>query len=248
MDNVPIANVREVGARRPPLLDLKTTVVPEGSQDWQLLVTDGHVRGHRLLDVGRKLLLPAVTLGLVGGWLCFSAVTGTGAGLRAPAWLAGAVTYDPAHYATIPGSDEKTDYRLSWLAGAVGTPQRGLTEEGWKALLIAASLDVNRFGDKVDSYQEVPKLATAPLVTRPDKAFREHADALASGLIAIPQASRQVAAYVAAWVDGKLAVSAFGLAARGGGCVAVLGPIVEGCTRPADPTPVLDALRPQETK
>lgn len=222
--------------------------IPAGTQDWQILVTAGHVRGHRLLDVGKKLFLPALTLGLVGGWLAFSGVGGIATTFRAPPSLVRALTADPAHFAVLPGYEEKGDYRLAWLAGAVGAPQRGLTPQGWQQLIEAAGADVQKHGDRVSDYEATPKLTTTPLVTRPEKALAEHSDKLASGIVAIPH-EQGAPGIVAAWVDGRLAVATFAPSPDIGGlCFQVLGPAATRCVAVPPSPDVLNVLRPQEAK
>jgi hypothetical protein len=235
-DRVRSASAASVAAKAQPGAD-----IPEGSQDWQLLVTEGHVRGHRLLDAGKSIFPAALLSGLVGGFLCLGALTGALSFLRAPPSLVSALTTDPAHYAVVPGYAEKGDYRFSWLAVAVGTPRRGLTAEGWQQLVRATASDLPQYGTNVSEYVAIPKLQTPPIVTRPAKALTEHVADLANGIIAISPVKDST--IVVAWVEGKLAgayVSTDGTAQ----CNVGRGPAVNGCAD--DPSlNVFNALKPK---
>jgi hypothetical protein len=227
-----------------PALPRGEDILPDGRQDWQILISPGHVIGHRLMAVGRRRFLPAVVATVVGGFLTFSAVFGGIAGFGgAPASVRRALTTDPAHYAVLPGYEERGNYRLAWLAGAVGTPQRGLTEEGWGALFTAALHDIEAHADKVDDYAELPKLQKQATVTRPEKVLSEHAGDLQNGVLALPKADPTTTAILAAFVEGKLRIVNLHRGPYRPECRVVLGPPIPGC----DPVITADfnSLRPE---
>lgn len=216
-----------------PTPDASTsTDIPTSSpQDWELLVTPGHVRGNRLLAASKAYGLPIFATAVAGTVLAISAFGGSthsiGGGIarRITSQVAAALVPDMDTYADLPGWG-RTTFRLHWVAGAVGRPQRGLSPQAWEALLIAAGTDVARAGANVDAYDEIPKLAVAPKVTRPARAFREFSDRLATGIVALPP-SQPSGAYVLAWVDGRLFMAAVGPRQ----CLIILGDQVpSGCS------------------
>ena len=225
------------------------TEIPEGSQDWQLLVTEGHVRGHRVVSLLRTFTVPALLSGLIGGFLAFQSLTGGLAGYGFPQSLgrplAQALTYNPATFVSAPAvSDQDLDYRLAWLANL--SPVRGLDEAGWAALVKAAAADIATHGDKTADYTAVPALASAPVVTRPAKVFADHSADLASGVIAIPLAvpPGQTAppAHVVAWVGGKLAWAVIAPGPRIG---IIFGPVPQGAGQvPSAPPELINQLKP----
>jgi hypothetical protein len=112
------------------------------------------------------------------------------------------MTYDPEHYATIPGytetGDEKGDYRLAWLVDAAGTPQgRGssMTDEGFEKLVKAADTDISMHGNDSDSYEAVLKADAKASIKRPEAVFavdaknpngvKERSEDLGNGIIAL---------------------------------------------------------------
>lgn len=212
--------------------------LPEGSQDWQLLVTEGHVRGHRLVSVGKRWYGAALALGIAGGVLWLGAVTGAAMIFHTPSLLVRALTADPEHYATLPGYPEKTTYRLSWLAGALGEAQHGLSVQAWSQLVQAARNDISRYGTKTAAYTAIPKLAVQPIVTRPQKALTEHKDDLATGIVAIPLYAAPTE--VIAWVEGKISVAQVD---GYGNCAVAYGPPVDGCGQGQNPS-VFQMFRP----
>jgi hypothetical protein len=198
-------------SKTPAMPEAKQTaaILPEGSQDWQLLVTDGHVRGHRIEALRKMFMVPALISGVIGAFLCYQTVSGA---LQGPALLPQAVvrflSYDPSTYVSAPAvADHGLDYRVAWLADL--KPERGLDAKGWSDLVRAAGADLTAHYDKTDDYAAIPKLAAAPTVTRPAKAISEHVADLTSGVIAIPPQPQPgqsiLPTHVLAWVQGKLA-------------------------------------------
>ena len=206
--------------------ETKAPVLAEGEQDWQLLCTDGHVRGHRVVAVLKVFTIPALISGLIGAFIAYQSVTMRAFPLPFGGELSRALAYDPATFVRAPAvSDSGLDYRLAWLADL--TPARGLDERGWADLLKATVADLTAHGDKTADYAAIPALAAAPVVTRPGKVFSDHSADLASGVIAIPQqvqgqAPRPV--HVVAWVSGKLAWAGIVQGRIG----IIFGPVPEG--------------------
>ena len=233
----------DVGPHSPAV----ATEIPEGAQDWQLLVTEGHVRGHRIVSLLRTFTIPALLSGLVGGFLAFQSLTGGMAGYGLPRSVATsishALSYNPATFVSAPAvSDEGLDYSLAWLANL--SPVRGLDAAGWAALVKAAATDISTHGDKTDDYVAVTALASAPVVTRPSKVFSDHSADLASGVIAIPAVvpGKASPAHVVAWVGGKLAWAVIAPGPRIG---ILFGPVPERTGKvPSAPTELANQLKP----
>lgn len=228
--------------RTPPAPIPKATDVLRPPQDWELLVTEGHVIGHRLVRVGRILFLPAMACGLVAVWLLWSALHGVGGGVALPRWVVEALTTNPDTYTVVPGGKERTSYQYAWLTQF--RPQAGLSSSSWNSLVAAARVDVNKAGVKTEDYVELPKLQTQPLVTRPPKVYTEHVGKLAAGLVAIPAGADPAKGYVVAWVDGALAMVAFDQSR----CATLFGPDVPGCVKVAGAIPNLAAFKPEGSK
>lgn len=176
-------------------------------QDWEKLVSPGHVLGQRLNSAGRwasVLALPAFGLSLA---LVAGLVTGRGQALplptlSVPAFVTNALTYDPATYVDL-GAGQRADYRLAWLADIPRS--KGLTETEWLDLNKAALADVRTHGFLTDRYSALPTLATPPKVTRPEKALTEYRDRLATGLVTIPAQGQPTRVHIVAMVNGAWA-------------------------------------------
>lgn len=205
----------------------KPPVLAEGEQDWQLLCTDGHVRGHRVVAVLKVFTIPALISGLIGAFIAYQSVTMRAFPLPFGRELSRSLYYDPATFVRAPAvSDSGLDYQVAWLADL--TPSRGLDERGWADLIKAAMADLTAHGDKTADYAAIPTLAAAPVVTRPGKVFSDHSADLASGVIALPQQVQGQAirpVHVVAWVSGKLA---WAVIAPGGRTGIIFGPVPEG--------------------
>jgi hypothetical protein len=194
--------------------------------DYLRLVTMGHVWKARIEAVGGVAVMAAtvlLVLGLVVDLLAVS--TSAGSFIRLPASARHWMTYDPEHYATIPGYNELGDYRLAWLKDAAGTSQgRGLTDEAFEALFKAARDDIQAHGNDLDAYESsVLKKIDAKAFTRPEKVFSVSKDHLeTTGVIALAYNRSELAnlkgskangedssvpvAYVIAWVEGRLRI------------------------------------------
>ena len=155
----------------------------EGPADWSLLVTDGHVLGHRLMTVARRLFPLSLALAAAsivsGRWALSPRLTQPAA---LPPSLAQSLLADPARYAHVPGEPDLQDYRLAWLAGVVGEPQRGLTEAGWSAFQQAAITDLNRHGSVASAYEAILKVQPEPLIA-PTAKFGATAKELGTGVL-----------------------------------------------------------------
>ena len=234
-----------------------------GPQDWELLVSEGHVRGHRLLDVGKTLFWPALASLLFGGWLVWSGLSGgIGGKAKTPDFIADRLVWNPDHYSVVPGREERASYQLAWLEKATGSPERGLTAEAWAQLIDVAIQDVRAFGDKTGEWTALQAAeALNPKVTRPEKVLSEFKGDLARGIIAIPSVTTPATsigggtntlAYVAAWVEGKFSFALLTVPnARYGSrfvpCY-VAFEAVEGCQEASQEAPIAEEilrLRPQ---
>jgi len=189
--------------------------VQEGEQDWQLLATDGHVRGHRLVHVAKLLFLPCLLSGLIGIGFVYAAVSGKGgASFTLPEAVREWLVPDPSTFAVIPGREDEggAPYTFAWVASATGSPQRGLTSQAWASLLEAATADVRQHGDNVEAFSAIPDTqGINPKLTRPERALAEFRSDLARGIVAVPSSDtprrnfegQPVVGYVTAWVEGK---------------------------------------------
>lgn len=196
-------------------VNIPPKAVQEGSQDWHLLATEGHVRGHRLVHVAKVLFLPCVLSGLIGVGLIYASVSGKGgASFTLPEAAREWLVPNPDTYAVIPGREAEggVPYTFAWLASAAGSPQRGLTAQAWSLLLEAATADVREHGDNVEGYTSIPETqGINPKLTRPERALAEFRGDLARGIVAVPSSDaprrdvngQPVIGYVAAWVEGK---------------------------------------------
>lgn len=215
-------------ATMPGVLDRALRSVP-GPQDWEQLVSPGHVWAERVKVVSRRIVLPAFALFFTG--LVSLAGFFTGAGftllplpkLSVPGFVVDALRYDPARYTDL-GGGVRTDYRLAWMTNVPRSS--GLSPEAWADLVKAVQDDLRAYGAVTDKWTATPALATAPKVTRPAKALTEHAARLGTGIVAIPeQAGPQHPVQILAMVGGQWAWAVLGPY----GCSAPFGPPVPTC-------------------
>lgn len=200
-----------------------------GPQDWEQLVSPGHVWAERVRVVSRRVVLPAFAWFLIG--LVSLAGFFSGAGfnllplpkLSVPAFVADALLYDSTRYIDL-GSGVRTDYRLAWMTDVPRSS--GLSPEAWADLVKAVQDDLRAYGVVTDKWTGTPALATAPKVTRPAKALTEHAARLSTGIVAIPeQPGPQNPIHVLAMVGGQWAWAVLSPY----GCSAHFGPPVPSC-------------------
>ena len=220
-------------------------------QDWEQLVSEGHVLGYRARRFGKVLFLPALAVfvavmlhvahiaaSLFGWQLPLPRLPLPSAAIAVPSFVKDALTYDPESYVDL-GGGVRTSYRLAWLADLPRS--RGLSAEAWSDLVKAVGTDIAAARAETDRWTATPALATAPKVTRPAKAISEHSARLSTGIVTVPAASDPQRAHVVAMVDGGLAWATLGPA----GCTVPFGPIPANspCRRtPAGPE--LNDLRP----
>jgi hypothetical protein len=228
----------------------------EGTRDYQTLASRGHVKVHQIQAVAPIFVVPATVLffgALVAAYIAVS--TTAGGGIRIPASWRAAMSYDPAHYAVLPGYAQKGDYRLAWLAAAAGEPTRGLTEKGYHDLVDAAARDIQAHGDQSDTWEFVLKAAPDAVITRPEKVFAGNLKDLGVGVVALVRNTAVPAqsgtspvvadhtvpvASVAAWVDAKLRIMVIDFAHRS--MSSAVGDGDKGV--PLAPPSAIDALRP----
>jgi hypothetical protein len=251
----PLEFLKAIGSRntRAPLM----IPGPAGDRyDYQKLVTRGHVLAARVSAVAAIFVVPATVLfvgALVAAYISID--TTAGGGIRLPASLRASMSYDPAHYAVLPGYEQKGDYRLAWLAAAAGEPTRGLTEKGYHDLVDGAVRDIRDHGDQSDAWEFVLKAAPDAVITRPEKVFAGNVKDLGAGVVALVRnaavpaqtAGSPVvvdhsvpAAFVVAWVDGKLRIIVIDFAHRS--MSSAIGDADKGV--PLAPPSAIDALRP----
>ena len=201
-----------------------------GPQDWEQLVSPGHVWAERVKVVSRRVVVPAFALFLAGLVLLagfFSGFVFTRLPLPrlwVPAFVANALIYNPTSYVDL-GGGVRTDYHLAWMTGVPRSS--GLSPDAWADLVKAVNDDLRAYGLATDKWTATPALATAPKDTRPAKALTEHASRLGTGIVAIPERpTHQDPIHIMAMVGGQWAWAYL----DGGGCSAAFGPPVPTCT------------------
>ncbi|MBS1038114.1 hypothetical protein [Gluconobacter cerinus] len=204
-------------------------------QDWEILSTDGHVRGHRLnftsfiyRKISRRLRFTGLALSIFGA-------TGLIALTPVPEAIAKHFESNPAHFASVPGVDGKVGYELTWASSLPVSD--GLTSQQYKDLISSTKADYQAHQGDAKSYEAIGRLIPKPLLTRPEKALEtasitrgdgstsSNADMLKNGIVTVPDTDAPFAFSVLADVAGKLSFSEFGAF----GCQ-YFGEKVEGCT------------------
>lgn len=217
-------------------------------QDWEQLVSPGHVLGERIKRAGRVAFILAVPCFAAAGMFAFAFATGRGPDiLRAlpiptiavPAFIDRALTYDPATYTDL-GGGQKVDFSLGWMNAIPRT--KGLSEDQWRDLNKAAMADMGSARLDTNRWTETPALAVAPKVTRPDRALSEHVARLGTGIVTIPVPGQAQRVHIVAHVNGMWGWTYLDAS----GC-RTFGPIaIEGCSS-GQPAPyVLATLKPSK--
>ncbi|UIY45847.1 hypothetical protein [Methylobacterium radiotolerans] len=223
----------------------------KGGQDWNQLVSPGHVLGRRVVRAGSIMFLPALAVFCAVGFHTLHVMAGLGGvslplprlplplmTYDLPESVRGALTYDPNTYTDLQGG-VRTSYKYAWLTEIPRS--RGLTVQAWQDLAAAVRADVQSNGINTDKWTAVPALDTAPKVTRPQKAFGEHVARLGTGIVTVSSQGEVPRVHVVAMVDGAWAwttLSQFG-------CQQSFGPPVSGCAQ-IGARPEINDLRPSK--
>lgn len=228
----------------------KPVVAP---QDWEKLVSPGHVLGRRTLRAGRLMFVPALAVFVAVGFLTLNVAAGligfplSLSRLLLPMFAYGvpqsvrqALIYNPDAYTDLQGG-VRTSYRYLWLTGIPRS--RGLSVQGWTDLGAAVSSDLRSSRLETDKWTATPALATAPKVTRPVKALTEHVSRLDTGIVTVSPPDEQPRVHVVAMVDGAWAWTTFAQRGPQWVCVQSFGPRLPGCLL-TGAIPEINDLRP----
>lgn len=238
---------------RAPVPDVFPSVRPEaGPQDWEQLVSPGHVLGHRMARLGKLMFLPALAVFAVS-WVHVlhnvAAVAGVSLPIprlplpvmsfSLPESVRSALTYDPNTYVDLQGG-VRTSYRFAWLTDLPRS--RGISVQAWTDLngAVASDLAANRL--ETERWTATPALTTAPKVTRPAKALTEHIARLDTGIVTVSPATEQPRVHVVAMVDGAWAWATYSPV----GCWQSFGPPLPKCVQ-SSAIPEINDLRPTKS-
>lgn len=196
-------------------------------QDWERLVTEGHVIGHRLQRAGGYMIAVAFAFLTFAGLIFYLSVwkreiTFNQVGSPYVRSLYKAFPLDPDTYVDL-GNGETLPYRFDFLKSI--PPQQGLSAADQVAMVRAIQADLSRYGNTVDAWTATPALDSQPFVTRANKVFGDHQGKLAGGIVAIPE-DRTVSPALVSWTTGRLSIVV--VTARA--CFVALGLPVDGCT------------------
>lgn len=195
---------------------LVKSIVP---QDWETLVSPGHILSERIKIVGTIGLPFAVVLTGAALWGMlnpFAADFLPDLPSNVRTFLMG----DSSRWTDL-GDGQQVDYTFAWLTQL--PEASGLNSQGWTDLVEAVKVDEQAFGSNASEWKATAELAVAPKITRPEKALADHADRLGTGVVSVPTNGGYV--QVVARVDGNLALAAVSR----GNCATVIGASIEGC-------------------
>jgi len=155
------------------------------------------------------------------------------------------LTFDRDTYFDLGGGLRSgPEYR--WLGEHA--PKGGLSVEKLNALIASAQSDYAKHSKDAANWEEVTKLETQPMITRPEKAIRDNAKELPNGIVVIPEDRDPVS--IISHVEGQWSLAVV----SSGGCAIFLGPFdpksgCENATTPARPinsyvSRILDTLKP----
>lgn len=248
--NAPISQHALLGSTRTPAPQTSPARRPEaGPQDWEQLVSPGHVLGRQTARAGKLLFFPAlavfaavglhtlhVAANLAGFTLPLPRLPLPMVSYSLPQWVRDGLTYDPNTYVDLQGG-VRTSYRYAWLQDVPRS--RGLSAKGWTDLVAAVSTDLQANRLETDRWTATPALATAPKVTRPTKALTEHVARLDTGIVTVSPAGAQPRIHVVAMVDGAWGWVTFSQF----GCQQSFGPPIPTCAQ-TRAIPDINDLRP----
>lgn len=201
-------------------------------QDWMYVVSMGHSLAERMLHeaaglrIGGLLRWAGAVVMAIAVIVVSLPISLRREGERGivASFVGGLLQVDPAKATTLPGGG-RTSFRLGFLNRY--QPTAGLTLASWSSLVGAVRTDYPRQGPNIDGWKALQGLTNlSPVVTRPQKALREHSADLGNGLIALP--IREGNPSLLAFVDGRWAWIEVD---RYGNCAVFLGPDVDGCSR-----------------
>lgn len=216
------------------------------------IATRGHVLTARLEWLSRRLMVPMVgaavvvfasVSGLLGSGGMMDARYSLSGGFIDP--IRGALTYNPNDYFDI-GGGLRGGPEFAWLAAYAPTPE-SLSKAELDDLVIAIANDLGQFGAKPSEWTAVAEVKTPLTVTRPEKVFAEHAAAVETGVVALPDDAYSYPSLVA-YVEGQWSLTVF----NGRRCLSAVGPVVEQCADgttknglSADARSILETYKPR---
>lgn len=197
-------------------------------QDWERLVTEGHVVGHRLQRAGGYMIAVAFGFLTLAGLIFYFSVwqreiTFNRVAIPYVQSLYKSFSLDPNTYVDL-GNGETLPYQFDFLKSIA--PQQGLSAADQAAMVRAIQADLSRYGATVDSWTATPALERQPFVTRANKVFGDHQGKLAGGIVAIPE-DRNAAPALVSWTTGRLSI----VIVNARNCFVALGLPVEGCSQ-----------------
>lgn len=219
---------------------------PRVAQDWEQLVSPGHVLGERIKRAGLVAFIAALPCFAAAGMFAFAFATGRGPDIlnalpiptvSVPGFIDRALTYDPATYTNL-GGGQRVDFSLGWMTSIPRS--KGLTEDQWRDLNKAVIADLGTARLDTNRWTATPALGVAPKVTRPDRALTEHVARMETGIVTIPGPGQQQRIHIVASVNGLWGWTTLDAS----GC-RTFGPIdIPDCVS-GQPSPyVLENLRP----
>lgn len=251
--NAPVSH-RALAAATPTLDALTGSAPATPPQDWQQLVSEGHVLGKRALKTGLFVFPVALVIFVAVGLHALHVAAGIAGfslplprlplpmvSYSVPTWVRETLIYNPDTYTDLQGG-VKTSYRYAWLAKFPHS--RGINPQAWTDLVNAVSTDlrVNRLD--TDKWTAVPALATAPKVTRPQKALTEHLARLDTGIVTVSSSEAEPRVHVLAMVDGNWAWVTFAPYGPQWGCRQSFGPSLFPKCIQTSAIPEINDLRP----
>ncbi|CAA2161110.1 hypothetical protein MBRA_06270 [Methylobacterium brachiatum] len=220
------------GVSRKIVLEDRFDAYRKRQQDWMYVVSLGHSLAERMLHeaaglrIGNLLRWAGAVVMAIAVIVVSLPISLRREGERGivATFVGGLFQVDPASATTLPGGG-RTSFRLDFLNRY--QPTAGLSLASWSGLVGAVRTDYPRQGPNIDGWKALPGLTKlAPVVTRPQKALREHSADLGNGLIALP--IREGNPSVLAFVEGRWGWVEVD---RYGSCAVFLGPDVDGCSR-----------------
>ncbi len=159
--------------------------------------------------------------------------------------IAAMLTYDRDTYFDLGGGLRSgPEYR--WLGDHA--PNGGLSVAKLNSLIASVRADSAKHSNDAASWEEVTKLDTQPMITRPEKAIRDNAKELPNGIVVVPEGRDPLT--IVAHVEGQWSITLV----NGRNCAVILGPYdpASGCQNATTPNQplngnarrVLDSIKP----
>lgn len=187
---------------------VERNATPRPAQDWEQLVSPGHVLGERIKRAGLVAFVAALPCFAAAATFAFAFATGRGPAIlnalpiptvSVPGFIDRALTFDPATYTNL-GGGQRVDFSLGWMTSIPRS--KGLTEDQWRDLNKAVVADIRNAGTETGRWNATPALTVAPKVTRPDRALTEHVARMETGIVTIPGPGQQQRIHIVASVNG----------------------------------------------